>query len=221
MWNKSGACRAVVAGFIALCFMASMMGAKAQGNGGMKIASVDQAKLFDEYKYTQEASKALQKKGDDAQLTLQTWAQNSLLTEGDQVRLSDLAIEKNAAGEKFDAGKKGEMDKLLKQSNDYNNDFVALQGVQNPTPTQQMRLGVLTRAYSDTQARIEAKKRTINADIEKQRNDNRDQIFKDMRAAIAQVAKAKGFNLVLTTDTAFYCDSDITDAVLANMNGKK
>lgn len=222
MWNKLGGYRALLLSFTALCLTAAMMGAKAQGNGGMKIASIDQGKLFDEYKYTQEASKALQKKGDDAQLMLQTWAQNALLTEGDQKRLSDLAIENKAAGEgKLDAGKKSEMDKLTKQSNEYNNDFVALQGVQQPNPTQQMRLGVLTRAYSDTQARIDAQRKAISAEIEKQRNDNRDQIFKDMRASIAQVAKAKGFNLVVTTEVAFYCDSDITDAVLANMNGKK
>ena len=213
---------ALLLGFIALCFAVSASGVKAQANAGMKIASVDKGRLFDEYNYTKNANLTLQKMRENAELTLQTWAQNSLLPEADQTRLSDLAVEQKAVGEgKLDAGKKTEMDKLVKKSAEDNNDFVTLQGAQNPTPTQQMRLGVLTRAYSDTQARIESKKRAVSAEIDKTLSDNQIQIFKDMRAAIAQVAKAKGFNVVLTNDIAMFCDNDITDAVLANMNGKK
>ena len=221
MKNKLGGGRALFLGFIALCFTASAPGAKAQAGAGMKIASVDQGRLFDDYKFTKDANLALQKMRDDAELTLQMWAQNSLLSEMDQGRLGDLAVEQKAEGDKFDAGKKAEMDKILKKSTEDNNDFVVLQGVQNPTPVQQMRLTVLTRAYSDTQAHIETKKRTVSTAIDKQREDNRTQIFKDMRASIAQVAKAKGFNLVMTSDIAMFCDNDITDAVLSNMNGKK
>ena len=38
---------------------------------------------------------------------------------------------------------------------------------------------------------------------------------KDIKDALAKVAKEKGYNLVLSGDLALYADNDITDAVLA------
>ena len=220
MWNRSGGYRALILGWIALGLMVSMTSAEAQGNN-LKIASVDRTRLITEYKYTIETDKELQKRQADTELTLQTWAQNALLTEGDQKRLSDLALEQKAAAANFDPAKKSEMEKLQKQSADLSNEFTSLQGNQNPTPAQQMRLGVLTRAYSDTSARVENTRKSVTAELQKKDQESQAKIIKDMREAIAQVAKAKGFSLVLPTDIAYFSDNDITDAVLSAMNSKK
>ena len=222
MLNKRGGFYAIVLGFIVLATVASMVGSRAgQGaNAGLRIAAVDRTRLITDYKYTKDTDLALQKQQADAELRLRTWAQNALLTEGDQSRLSDLLLEEQTAGANFDAGKKAEMKKLQQKSADEGNEFTNLQGNQNPNPAQQMRLGVLTRAFSETQTRVESARKTITVDLQKKDQESQAKIIRDMREAIAQVAKAKGFSLVLPTDIAYFSDNDITDAVLATMNKK-
>ncbi len=220
MLNKTGGYRAIVLGFIALSIVVSMVGARAgQGaNAALRIASVDRTRLITEYKFTKEMDQTLQKQQQDTEFLLRTWAQNALLTPGDQTRLSDLALEQNNNPANFDPAKKAELEKLLKASSEFSADFTTLQSNQNMTPAQQTRLNVLNRAFSDTSARVEATKKTVTEELTKKDRDSQARIIKDMREATAQVAKAKGFSLVMPSETAFYCDNDITDAVLAAMN---
>ena len=223
MLNTQGGYRAVIFGFIALCIVASTLGAKAGegANGpGIRIASVDREELFSKYKFWIDQDNQIATKQKNTESTIQVWAQNALLTAQDETRLSDLTLEQKAAGVNFDANKKNELDKLKKQSDDYAADFTNLQSNQNPTPQQQMRLGVLTRAYSDTNARIDALKKTVTAELQKQAQEAQVKTVQAMRESIAQVAKQKGINLVLGTETAYFSDSDITETVLANMNSK-
>ena len=222
MLKSRGGFYAIVLGFIAWGIVAAVVGQAGQGaNAGLRIAAIDRARLLGEYKYSIDFDKSIQKQQADGEIMLRTWAQNALLTEGDQKRMSDLAIEEQTVGTaNFDAGKKAEVKKLQQQSADLGNEFTSLQGNQNPTPAQQMRLGVLTRAFSDTQTRVESSRKTITAELQKKDQEAQVKIVKDMKEAIAQVAKAKGFSLVLPTDIAYFSDNDITDAVLAVMNKK-
>ena len=222
MSNNRAGFRALVLGAMAVCITANLVGVKAdQGNNGtLRIAMFDYHRVVDESKFLADANKALQQKQDDTKFMLNIWAQNALLPEADQKRLGDLALEERTAGANFDPKKKDEMKKLQETSANLLNQLTSLQGNQNPTQQQQDRLKILTRDYSDTRSRIETVDKTVYDELQKQNQANSTKALKDMRDAVGQVAKAKGYGLVLTNDVAFFSENDITDAVVTAMNKK-
>ncbi len=212
--------RAIVLGAIVLCIVASLTGAKAgqDKNGGLRIATVDPVTILTQAANIVATKNQLQKQQSDTLLRLQTWQQNPLLSEADQVALSDIALAE-ATTNGASAQQKSQKDKLTGQSKTLVDEFNSLQSKQAAlTQAEKDRLNVLTRAGSDTESRINLRKRESDEDLQKQANALDAKASKDMKDSINKVAKDKGFNLVFRNDVAFYADNDITDAVLAQMN---
>ncbi|HZO91564.1 MAG TPA: OmpH family outer membrane protein [Chthonomonadaceae bacterium] len=185
--------------------------------GGLKIAIVDVNRLLSDYNGTIASNNQLRKMADDAQTVLQTWKQNFLLTEPEQKRLGELTLKEATLTE----AEKAEKKRLLDRSAALFQEFTTLQtkstGV---TDTEKQRITELTKLAGDTDNRIAARTKELQDEFEKERTTNATKIVKEIRDAVAKVAKKEGVNLVLSNDTAWYAEADITDAVLKQLNGK-
>lgn len=214
--------RAIILGAITLCIVASLTGAKAgqKNPDGVKIAVFDPDRARTEYKYVTTARADFEKQLQDTDLKLKTWQLNALLTEADQKKLADLAIEDSRTP--LEGAKKTEKARLEALSKTYTEEFNALQANRNAlTPAQKERLNILVRGASDTDARISDAQKKAQQDFQKLDQDVTSKILKDAREAVTKVAKDKGYTVVFSAAVAWYGDNDITDAVVKELNNKK
>ena len=215
--------RTIVLAAIVLCIVASLVGAKADQEKGapasLKVASVDVSKLLTDYKYAINTTGDLQKKSDDLELRLRTIQQNFLLPDADQNSLADLAVQENSPNGLTPAQKQT-LTKLQGDSKALMDQYTALQQKQVGQLTQQDKdnLQNFTKRASDTDSRLRTMEQQGKGDLDKQLQTAQNKAVADIHDAVAKVAKEKGFSLVLTSNTAFYADNDITDAVLAQLN---
>ncbi len=223
MLESRGGFRAVVLGMITLGIVSSVMGASARQDktgAGLKVAIFDAFKLRSESKFAQETERDLQRKQDDANLMLQTWKNNNFLPTQEQKRLGELTVESRTAGANFAADKSAEKKRLEDQSRSLVEEVTKLQTNQTPSPADTERIKVLSRAQSDTEARIQTEQQRLRGEFERQSADATNKLLVSMREAVGKVAKEKGYALVLSNEVAWYADADITDAALSAMNKK-
>ncbi|MCX6381354.1 MAG: OmpH family outer membrane protein [Armatimonadetes bacterium] len=214
--------RAIILGAITLCTVVSLTGAKAgqKNPDGVKIAVFDQDKTRVEYKYVATARADFQQKLQDTDTKLKTWQLNALLTDADQKKLADLAVEESHAA--LDAPKKAEKTRLETLSKSYTEEYNALQANRNSlTPAQKDRLNILVRGASDTDARINEAQAKARTDFQNLDNDVSAKIMKDARESVSKIAKDKGYTVVFSSAVAWYGENDITDAVIKDLNSKK
>jgi Skp family chaperone for outer membrane proteins len=220
MSEPSRGLRAIVMGLIALCIIASLTGAKGDDKqAGLRVAVVDKVRLGSEYKFAVASDSAIHKQESDALTVLQTWQQNYLLQEADQRTLSDLVLAENTPVG-LNPQQKANKQKLLDQSKSLLERFNALQTKQVGALTQADKddIARLTKAASDTDARLTAHKQAVEKDLQKQVADNATKLLKDVREGVKAVAKEKGYNLVFSNDVVWYAENDITDQVLGHLN---
>ena len=219
MSEPSRVLRAVVVTTMALCFGASLVGAKAGGpaGGDLKMAVVNPAELVSKYKYTVEQRHDLDAKAANLELSLRTWANNPFLSEADQKKMGDLIIKGDA---NLTGPEKDQVKKLTDASTALNNEFNTLQQQQVGQANQQglARLKEFNTLGTSTTKRIDDYKTSLQTDIQAQAAKVRDKVDTDVHAAIAKVAKDKGFNLVFSSEVVLYADSDITQAILDKLN---
>jgi Skp family chaperone for outer membrane proteins len=189
---------------------------EAGSGGGLKVATVDTNALLNKYNGTEASNSALRKKYEDYQTVFQTWKQNPLLAETDQKRLGELVVKEANLNEPEKAEKK----KLLDQSAALFAEFTSLQTKANPAPADKDRITALTKLAGDTDNRIQQGTKDADDELQKMQKDNMTLVLRDLRKGVATVAQKKGINIVLSNDTAWYAETDITDDVLKTVNGK-
>ena len=225
MSESRGSIHAITLGTITLCIIASVIGASAKqdktGTATLKVATFDVFRLRTESKFALDTEKRLFQKQEETNLMLNTWKNNSYLLPADQKRLGDLAVEEKIAKANFTPEKVAEKKKLEDQSRLYGEEVSRLSASQNLTSAEADRIKQLGRAQGDTQARIDDELRKQQALFQKDSTDATNVMIKNMRDSVAKVAKEKGIALVLSNEIAWYADTDLTDAALAAMNGKK
>lgn len=191
---------------------------KENPNTALKIASVDSARLMAEYKNTTSADEDINKQKNDILTQLRSWQQNPLLVEKEQTELAALTSLENSPSGLNDAQKSRK--KILTDSSKAKlEEFQALQLKQGQlAPADNVKLTDYTKAASDSTSRIEAKQREADADLQKKVSTITLKLQKDVKAAIAKVAKEKNYTLVLNGDLALYAENDITNDVLSHLN---
>jgi Skp family chaperone for outer membrane proteins len=216
--------RALILAAIVLCITISLSGAKAgqDKNAALRIALVDIGRLSSEYSYNINAFQELQKREQVNLAVLRTLAQHALLSEADQKILADLISAESANPNGFTPQQKTQKQQLLDKSKAMADEFIALQQkvVGQLTPQDKEKLNQYYRAQSDTEARLQKSKADSDETLQSDAMKNRTKALKDVREAIAKVAKDKGFALVLSNEIAWYAESDVTDDVLKVLNKK-
>ncbi|MDE2127810.1 MAG: OmpH family outer membrane protein [Armatimonadetes bacterium] len=213
---------AIVLAAIVMCIVMSMVGARseqAKTTTGLKIARVDVSAVMSQYKFAVTGTAAIQKKYDVEVATLRAWGQNNLLAAGDQDALAQLvAADQSAAGASAD--QKAQEQRLLTKSKGLINEYTALQSKQAGNLTQQDkdRMTELMRRASDTETRVNQSKTNDEDELQTELNTLRTKAVQDVTDAISKVAKDKGYNLVLSSEVAYYTDTDLTDTVVASLN---
>jgi Skp family chaperone for outer membrane proteins len=221
MFRPKSSMRAMMLAAALICSLFTAPGAHAQDkSGGIKIATVDGNKLAQEYKYTQTAMAELQKFNQDVVTELNSWDQHRYLEEADQRKLGLIAV-KEANKTELTKDEKDLKTKLEDASKRLFDEYLALQTKQNAAPAEVDRLKALTRMEGDTQKRIKDRQAAGQEELSKRDADMRKKISADVKTAIGKVAKAKGVNVVFSSDVAYYCDVDLTEDVLKDLNSGK
>lgn len=216
--------RALILAAIALCITASLTGARAgqDKNPGVRVALVDVERLSSEYSSNITVFQELQKRGQLNITVLRTLAQHVLLSEADQKILGELVTVENSSPNGLTAEQKEQKQKLLDKSKGMSEEFLALQQkvVGQLTPQDKEKLNQYYKAQSDTEQRLLKSKSDSENALESDAMKSRTKALKDVREAIAKVARDKGFSLVLSNEIAWHAESDLTDEVLKVLNKK-
>lgn len=213
--------RPLIMAALALASILVLGAGKAPDTGGLKVALIDTQKVLNGYNGTIASNKALQKTLDDYQSRIQIIKTNQLLSEADQKRLSDLTVKEGSPAGLTDA-EKAEKKKLTEQSQGLMTEFTGLQ-TKNPntlTAADQTRIQNLTKIGTESDSRLSFLAKEAQDELEKQRTENMTRVLKEVRDGIGKVAKKEGYNLVLSSEIAWYADNDISDNVLKQINSK-
>jgi Skp family chaperone for outer membrane proteins len=206
----------IVALAITLCIVASLTGARAADDKttGLKCAIVDSSRLTTESRKAEALRTYVTKADADATVELRFYAQNPLLSQAEQEEGAKLALAQ-AAPNADPAGAtrlKQLTDKntnLMKQFDDLKNTAPA-----NMTPDKSQQLKDDVNAGQATQERINALKNNRQQQVQQEVTNREKALVKEIRDAIAKVAKEKGFNLVFNADVCLYAETDVTNDVL-------
>jgi Skp family chaperone for outer membrane proteins len=209
--------RPVILSIIAIWAVLSAQVANSQEKGSLKFAVVNPGRLLQEYKYTVESDKELQKQKNDIIAELNSWDQHRYLGEADQNTLGAIAVKENDKVE-LTAADKAAKTRLEDASKKLFDEYLALQTRQNPTQADSDRLKELSRLEQDTGKRIKDRQARAQDELTKKAADIRQKIDKDVRKGIEDVAKEKHFTMVFSSEVLLYCDTDITEDVLKKIN---
>lgn len=215
--------RLVVITLVVGCVVASLTGATAKGYGGapgdgaLKIAVVNPARIILESKYYKTETDRLNKLQQDTLTQLRAWDTNSLLSQAEQQRLGELTVDETSQVG-LDAGKKAEKQKLLEKSKALFDESLTLQAKANLAPAEQDRLREFAKLEADTKQREQAKSNNVKAQIDKDFAQVRDKAEKDARDSMNKIAKKDNLNLIFSAEVVLFADKDITDNVLNELN---
>ncbi len=212
--------RMMYLGTIVTVAILSLTGARGQDkkeSAGLRVASINLAKTVNEYKFTQDAERQLRNRQSELVSEMNSWDQHKLLSEADQRALGQIAIKDNdkVALTPQETASKTKIEETSKRLFD---EYLALQTQQGATPAQTDRLKELSRLEADTNKRIKERQTAGQEELQKLNQDLHGKIDEAIKAALAEVAKAKAFNVVFSADYAVYCENDITEDVVKKLN---
>ncbi len=214
--------RTIVLACIVLCIVATLQGAHAADdkNSGLKVASVDIAKLNSDYVAFNKNSKVLSDKLQANLTVLRTMQQHMLLPEADHKALADLLVAEATQQGGLNAGQKDQKQKLLDKSKALAAEFIELQQkkVADLQAQDKDKLNAFFRSQTEGEARIQKLQQEMGEALQSEDAKNKTTALKGVRDAITKVAKEKGISVVFSNDVAWYADNDITDAVLKDLN---
>ncbi|HLH81415.1 MAG TPA: OmpH family outer membrane protein [Chthonomonas sp.] len=185
--------------------------------GDIRFASVDMNRIQTEYKLVQQYREQMQAETNQQQQLLQVMTDNPFLSEQDQKTLATLLQKANTPAGLTPAEKQQEQ-QLLDQSKKANDDYQRLSQAQNLSPQDKQTLDNYLNLEKATEARINLLKQQFQQDMQNKLDAAMAQLTKNIRDAIATVAKDKGYALVLDNSVAPYAQADCTDDVLKILN---
>jgi len=192
--------------------------AKSPENLKTRVAVVDYNRLAAEYKGLIEKPIGV----NAIVAELDCWDQHRYLAEVDQRALSRIAV-KEVNKTPFTPQEQATKKHLEAESKALFDEYLALQTIQNPTPANMARLKELSDREQETSKRIKDRQAAAKAELQKQRQDKRAGIEGEIKAAIAEVAKAMGIDTVVGCDSLLFTTvqvEDITEAVLKKLKSR-
>lgn len=183
----------------------------------VRFASVDMGRIQTEYKLVAQYRQQMQQSQAQQEAILTVMINNPFLSEQDQKTLADLTQKANTpAG--LTPAEKTQLQQLQDQSKKANDDFQRLRQAQNLSQQDQQTLQNYLNLEQATEARVNTLKQQFQADLQNKLDTAMAQLNKNIREAIATVAKEKGYVLVLDNSLAPYAQADCTDDVLKILN---
>lgn len=187
----------------------------AQG-GAEQFGSVDMQKVAAAYTKSTTSEATMKGLHDQLLLVYSTQAANPMLSSDQQTQLGNLLLKASPT----DADK-AQIQSLEAQSQKDAQALAALQQQKELTDSDRAQLAALT---AEQQAGAQALQ-GVQDDYQQRMQQENDQLVQeisdDIRAAVAAVAKQKGLSLVFSSDAVIYSANDITQAVIAKLNGTK
>lgn len=220
MVNSSRGLRIIVLAVVLLCLIASLKGAfGAQKNGGdMRFASVDNQRILHEYKVIQDFLQTMRTQRDQLKMEGQVYEQNPFLSPADQKSLGDLTVLASVPAGLTPAQKTAQQ-ALLDKSKIASDEYQKLvNGQTSLTAADKQLLNTYVQMKQDTDTRVNGMSQQFQADLTAKSETMDTQAQVNVKAAIAKVAKEKGYTLVFDSAVAPYAQNDCTDDVLKILN---
>ncbi|MBV9850262.1 MAG: OmpH family outer membrane protein [Armatimonadetes bacterium] len=144
---------------------------------------------------------------------IQQQASSPMLSKEDQAQLGALLAKPNPTDQDRTA-----ISQLQQKSTQAVQTLAALQQKQNPTDADKAQLADLLKQQDAGQQALQEVGRTYQ-DQEQQANEQLSQkLSQEVKAAIVEVAKARGLAVVFDSQVAIYTANDITDDVVKRLN---
>ncbi len=180
------------------------------------FATVDVQKINDNYKMKAVLETQFQQLQAKWQGRLARRQNMPLLTEDEQKQID--AIEEKGPNQ-TDADK-ATLKQLMDKAQQLNNQLVALRQKKESdlTDADKTQLATLEAAIAKASDQYNSMQDQMKAELTNFDNQNSDLLVKNIRAAVAQVAKDKGITIVFNNQVVLYSGVDITDQVLAILN---
>lgn len=206
---------ALVAAILAAGIFATAQPVSAQA-GTEQFGSVDMQKVAAAYNKSTTSESQMKGLHDQLLQVYSTQAANPMLNVDQQTQLGNLLLKANPT----DADK-AQIQTLESQSQKDSQALAALQQQKTLSDSDRAQLASLT-AEQQTGAQA---LQTVQDDYQQRMQQENDQLVQqisdDIRAAVAAVAKQKGLTLVFSSDAVIYSANDITQTVIAKLNGAK
>ena len=199
---------------VATVFAASLAASHPAFAQAGAIGSVDLHKVLASYNKKTPAQDQLEQMTNQLQQVYATQSAYNMLTADQQKQLGNLLLKANRT-----SADDAQVQALEGQSQKDAQTLAALQQKKDLTDADRTQLAQLT---DEQQAGAQAVQ-TIHDDYIQRLNQQNDQVehetLDDIRSAVAAVAKQKGLSVVFDGDVAIYTANDITQAVIAKLNG--
>jgi len=180
------------------------------------FATVDIQKINDNYKLKAVLETQFQQLQAKWQGRLARRQNMPLLTEDEQKQID--AIEEKGPNQ-TDADK-ATLKQLMDKAQQLNNQLVALRQKKESelTDADKAQLATLEAQIAKASDQYNTMQDQMRADLTNFDNQNSELLVKNIRDAVAQVAKEKGITIVFNNQVVLYSGVDITDQVLAILN---
>jgi Skp family chaperone for outer membrane proteins len=199
------------------CALALFVGATlAAGAADLKVAVVDMGKVTQNYTALQERSKALQEWFNSKQDYLRRLSDFLLLSADN---FNEVVALLNAPAP-LPADKQARLKELSDLAASKEKAYHDLESKPNRTAQEDEAYKSMGDQYDSGQQRMAAEQAKLSADYNQQVTTARDGFRKKVEEVAAGLAKDEGFGLVLDTDMVLFGGTDITDKILAKLNGR-
>lgn len=207
--------RVLVISAMVMC-IAFALRASGANDKGITFATVDVQKINDNYKLKAVLETQFQQLQAKWQGRLARRQNMPLLTEDEQKQID--AIEEKGPNQ-TDADK-ATLKQLTDKAQQLNNQLVALRQKKESdlTDADKTQLATLEAAIAKASDQYNSMQDQMKAELTNFDNQNSDLLVKNIRAAVAQVAKDKGITIVFNNQVVLFSGVDITDQVLAILN---
>lgn len=210
--------RGIIAVLISVMMLAAMGAVMAADPPNFAVADAD--RLFKEYTKRQQLYTEIEALKARLEKQLELRNANRLLTDQEFKQLTDL----DAKAQKADADN-NQIRSLLDTSKQRDQELQALQQKQDATEADTAKRTELETRLRNVNQSLQENKVKFEEDLNKQLIEANTQCTKDIEAAVAAEAKAKGFTMVFNksfgaVEFVLYATADITDDVLKRLNKK-
>ncbi|MBI2844120.1 MAG: OmpH family outer membrane protein [Armatimonadetes bacterium] len=196
--------------------LTSALAAQVVAADALPVGYVDIPAVFQDYEKTKTSNTDLEAFSKQLIQKLQTLTENKLLAENERKELSDLAVKPNATDQD-----KARIKELQDREKALDLELKDLQNKKEPTEQEKARLKELQDKSSKADEEITKLRESSEQQFEDKKEEMSQQIRDDILKAIDAVAKQKNLNMVVDKMAVLFGGTDITQDVLAQLNGKK
>jgi Skp family chaperone for outer membrane proteins len=210
--------RLLVISCVVACIVAAMAASGEQaGKTSATFATVDIQKVNAQFKAMQLAVANMQEMQAKFSARLQRRQGMVFLTKEEHDQL-DAAVEKKPQADADKAAVKQLQDKASQLKGEY--DTLAQKPDKDLTADDRQRIKDKQAAIQKAGQDFEKTRDDLNNQLKSFDSDNTDSLDKQLRAAVKKVAEQKGYTIVFNSQIALYAGTDISEAVIGELNKK-